>query len=733
MSSIVIKAASFAAPALLRRGQIKFTLRDAFLASTILIVGMTAAAIYISWSIVAQKSIEDLGNQVINEIADSVGGEVRDFIDTSEATQMAFYKLAKSGALDLDVKGKRDPLLLMLVRLQQHFSFISVGYPNGDFLGAQRVNYKEFRVIESRYDPQNKKSKRIEDIYTDDADAPTKTDVKTNDYYSPKRSWYVESAAAKGMIWTPIFVFGNTGKAGFNTGIAVRDQSGSLLYALSVAIELDRLNAFLNKITTLRTGTAFILNDAGKIVAARTPANSTAAPATGAAELPNAIAHPDPIIRLGAETLKSQGIQIKDVKKTVSFKAKDPLTEITYLFDYRPAGAQNWIVGTVIPLDDFMAGVQQQQAMLLAIVAVALAAAIGLALIFSTSITNGFRRRIEIMTEIASGNLDVATPAPSRNGEITSLTNAIIIFRDNAKSIHTLRNKTIEIEAASLDRAKAERNDIARSFEAKAAHILASVIDTSRQINSAADSSGDKQAAAADRAINAAMKAEETVLQASNVNMTVEKLRAATTDIAEQSERSSENVDRAEVAAHDASAEMEKLAETAAGIDHFMEIIRQLARQTNMLAMNASIEAARAGDAGHGFAVVATEVKKLAAQTSEAANGIGALIAGIGGQTENAVRSVNETTAAMGVMKRTNNEIRLAVSKQNAATSDAALQVETLSALLHGIHKTMTTIASESIDGASDAISTLWISDNLDAAADKLNREVKTLISALTD
>ena len=76
--------------------------------------------------------------------------------------------------------------------------------------------------------------------------------------------------------------------------------------------------------------------------------------------------------------------------------------------------------------------------------------------------------------------------------------------------------------------------------------------------------------------------------------------------------------DQASAAAREASANVDRLRESSAAIGNVVNLIAQIARQTTLLALNSTIEAARAGDAGRGFAVVATEVKALAVQTQNA-------------------------------------------------------------------------------------------------------------------
>ncbi|MDR2669593.1 MAG: methyl-accepting chemotaxis protein, partial [Desulfovibrio sp.] len=92
---------------------------------------------------------------------------------------------------------------------------------------------------------------------------------------------------------------------------------------------------------------------------------------------------------------------------------------------------------------------------------------------------------------------------------------------------------------------------------------------------------------------------------------------------------------------------MGRLGEQADGIGRIIDVINDIADQTNLLALNAAIEAARAGEAGRGFAVVADEVRKLAEKTMQATKEVGTVIRGIQASTHDNIRNVDHAAAAV--------------------------------------------------------------------------------------
>lgn len=114
------------------------------------------------------------------------------------------------------------------------------------------------------------------------------------------------------------------------------------------------------------------------------------------------------------------------------------------------------------------------------------------------------------------------------------------------------------------------------------------------------------------------------------------------------------------------SSQVEGLAEQGREIGKVLDVIRTIAEQTNLLALNAAIEAARAGEAGRGFAVVADEVRALAHRTAQSTQEIEQMVAGIQTGTGDAVQSMSLNT------NRTQSTLELARSAGDALEQIAA-------------------------------------------------------------
>ena len=139
--------------------------------------------------------------------------------------------------------------------------------------------------------------------------------------------------------------------------------------------------------------------------------------------------------------------------------------------------------------------------------------------------------------------------------------------------------------------------------------------------------------------------------------------------IGSQVRDASKLADEAGAAAHEASLNMDRLRESSAAIGNVVNLIAQIARQTTLLALNSTIEAARAGAAGRGFAVVASEVKALAVQTQSATEEITKKIDALQRDAAGSVDAVHRISQAIAAIRPVFENVNGAVAEQNKTTS----------------------------------------------------------------
>ncbi len=171
---------------------------------------------------------------------------------------------------------------------------------------------------------------------------------------------------------------------------------------------------------------------------------------------------------------------------------------------------------------------------------------------------------------------------------------------------------------------------------------------------------------------------------------------------------------------------------TAAGrIGDVVKLITAIAEQTNLLALNATIEAARAGEAGKGFAVVASEVKQLATQTAKATEEIGSQIAMMQAATQDSVAAIKEIGSTIDTLAGIAAAIAAAVEEQGAATQEISRNVQEAAQGTAEVAGNIASVNSGAAETGSASAQVLSSAQALSQESDLLQREVAKFIETV--
>src|ERR1700760_737435 len=247
------------------------------------------------------------------------------------------------------------------------------------------------------------------------------------------------------------------------------------------------------------------------------------------------------------------------------------------------------------------------------------------------------------------------------------------------------------VPAAESQAKPAQVAEVADHSEAESTQAILELLEIelggmSRQLERAASSvAGGAEATAAtlaavrERTDALSVRSSEARSTATIFSQAADKFSDSAEGIGSQVRDAGKLADEASAAAYDASLNVDRLKESSAAIGNVVNLIAQIARQTTLLALNSTIEAARAGAAGRGFAVVASEVKALAVQTQDATEEIKKKIDALQRDAAGSVDAVHRISQAIEAIRPVFENVNGAVAAQNETTSAMSENVATAS------------------------------------------------------
>ncbi|MCX7921420.1 MAG: methyl-accepting chemotaxis protein [Clostridia bacterium] len=440
-----------------------------------------------------------------------------------------------------------------------------------------------------------------------------------------------------------------TGKLLLPISRPIRSLSG-FMGVMTVMIDLNKFTSSFNQIKPGKSGEIIVMNNNGTI-----------------------IYHSDSRLLNSKNKVDIFSDILNDKDKMLGFNTySDDSSEKALFFKKSPPA--EWVVYTQIDNNEFLEPVRKFRYFIITVIFALVVAVLVIATIYSRYISKPINSLIELMNQVEKGNLCVSLDFKTRVYEIMKLKNGFEEMINNLKNlISNVKAASSQMGAVTQYMTIASNNSFEHTQQTTCAvRDIAMVIDKQAEDSEIATKSIEELAVK----INTARTLSNEISTFSEkVNNSAE---AGIELVKVLKEKSLMNIKNTSMVGE----VIKMLGEEMHQVNKIIETINNIAKQTNLLSLNAAIEAARAGESGRGFSIVAEEIKKLSEQTTSEAGEINKLINNIHSNAQKLATAMEGASSATNEQDEAVMHTRQAFDQISESIKDISLKIKNIDSYL---------------------------------------------------
>lgn len=535
----------------------------------------------------------------------------------------------------------------------------------------------------------------------------------TYDYLS--QDWYKVGLVDAQLVWTEPYEDPISQVPMITAESPIR-RDGKIAGTVTMDIGLSELNKSVENLKVGVTGYGFIVSKSGIYVA-----------------------HRDSSKNLKASITDETETGVRDIAETILQATEPGITTISiegkeHYVSYSPIGNTGMTLATLLPTAEIMGPINQFFTLSAVIFFVSVVIFICVLYWFiNRQVAQPLKKLkegINLLVENKDLNQSIEIKSKDEIGQVANALNAFIA--DLHGIVRNINDYTVEVEGVAQN-SSAKANAAKNAFQQVAASFQEVAHGTENQLHSSEESARAME----EMAIGIQRIAEASSTMADSSQKMAQEALLGNDSIG----RVTTQMDSIHHSVSNSAQAVQSLDSRSQEISQIVEVIASIASQTNLLALNAAIEAARAGEQGRGFAVVADEVRKLAEQSNDSATQIANLIAEIQKETSFAVQAMNEGSEQVNIgiaVAKDAGEAFHRIMESTQVVSDHIRDIssvaEQMSAAAEEVSASiqqLSMIARESANSAANvAVSVedqLFSMNDLSASAENLSRMAKDL------